>query len=139
MLEGIPTPLASGTNSDTAIVPASPTPDCEDSLTYLEDLNLPDGSTVQPGETLDKQWRVENSGTCNWHLGYRLNLISGEDLTGEPGLTLYPARSGTQAVIHIMITAPQEPGVYRSSWQAFNPLGIPFGDPLYIEFQVQNP
>ncbi len=52
-------------------VPIS-TPACINNLTYLEDLTLPDGTVVKPGESLDKRWLVENSGTCNWDENYRL-------------------------------------------------------------------
>jgi hypothetical protein len=52
---------------------------------------------------------------------------------------LFPARSGTQVEIRILFTAPQEPGVHRSAWQAYDPQGEIFGDPIFIEVVVQNP
>lgn len=118
--------------------PSLPTPtlDCEDGLWYISDLTIPDGTLVSPGDTIDKRWQVENSGSCNWNEGYRLRRISGEAL-GVPGeLALYPARSGTRAVIQILFTAPAEPGTYRSAWQAYNPQGEAFGDPVFVEIIV---
>jgi hypothetical protein len=52
---------------------------------------------------------------------------------------LFPARSGTQVEIRILFTALQEPGVHRSAWQAYDPQGEIFGDPIFIEVVVQNP
>lgn len=116
---------------------ATPTPACVPILTFLEDLTVPDGSLVTPGSILDKRWRVENSGTCNWDENYRLKLIAGPELGAKPEQALYPARSGTQAVLRIIFTAPEEPGPYRSAWQAYDPGGEPFGDPFFIEIVVQ--
>ncbi len=115
------------------------TPVCENNLRYLEDLSLPDGSLVSPGETLDKRWRVENNGTCNWDRRYRLKLIAGPSLGASEEQALYPARAGTQADLRILFTAPQEAGTYRSAWQAFSPEGQPFGDPIFIEVVVGTP
>ncbi len=118
---------------------ASATPQCTPQLRYLEDLSIPDGSIVQPGETLDKRWAVENAGNCNWDASYSLRLIAGPAMGAPESMPLYPARAGTQAVIRILFTAPQANGIYRSAWQAFDPRGVPFGDPIFIEIQVGGP
>jgi hypothetical protein len=117
----------------------SPTPACTADLTYLNDLTIPDGTLVEPGEILDKRWQVENSGTCNWDSGYSLRLVAGPDLGAPTEQGLYPARSNTRTMIRILFTAPQEPDTYRSEWQAFDPGGNPFGDSFYIEFTVTEP
>jgi len=115
----------------------SATQSCTSGLIYLEDLSLSDGTVVSPGESLDKRWRVENSGTCNWDARYNLTLVSGPDLGASENQALYPARIGSQAELRIQFTAPQEPGTYRSAWQAHDPQGQPFGDEVYIEIVVQ--
>ena len=120
----------------TPVVLPTSNPPCFDNLRYLEDQTIPDGSLVSPGEVLDKRWLVENNGSCNWEKDYRLTLISGFDLGAAPEQALYPARSGTQATIIIVFTAPAESGVYRSAWQASDPAGQPFGDPIFLEVQV---
>jgi hypothetical protein len=86
---------------------------------------------------LDKRWLVENSGTCNWDAGYRLKLVAGQSLGVPSEQALYPARSSAQASIRLVFTAPAAPGTYRSAWQAFNPQGIAFGDPIFIEVVVE--
>ncbi|RPI34879.1 MAG: hypothetical protein EHM70_01465, partial [Chloroflexota bacterium] len=117
----------------------TPTPPCTDLLTFLEDLTIPDGTAVGPGEALDKRWQVENSGTCNWDESYRVKLVAGPEMGAPSEQTLYPARSGTSAVIRIQFTAPSDPGAYRSAWQAYNPSGEPFGDPFFIDIIVTSP
>ena len=113
------------------------TPACIDNLTFLEDLSLPDGSVVSPGESLDKRWLVQNSGTCNWDERYRLKFISGAELNASIEQALFPARSGAQAILRISFTAPPGPGSYLSTWQAFNPQGQAFGDTVTLQVVVE--
>jgi hypothetical protein len=117
----------------------NPTPQCTNNLTYIQDITIPDGTPVTPGQTLDKRWRIQNSGTCNWDEHYRMKMVAGPGLGAPVEQALYPARSGSEAVIRIMFTAPADTGAYRSAWQAYDPQGEPFGDPFFIEVIVTNP
>jgi len=124
----VPTPTASFRSTQPA--------DCDDVLSYVDDLTIPDGTEVAPGSIIDKRWKVENSGTCSWDAGYRITHIKGPDLGASIEQPLYPALSHTTAVIRILYTAPNEPGIYRSEWKTVNPDGIPFGDAIYIVIEV---
>ena len=133
----IPVPT---TNTDSEALPGEerPTlvPECTNSLWFQEDLTIPDGTEVSPGEKMDKRWLVLNNGSCNWDDAYQVRLIAGPNI-GVPQLqALYPARSGTEAVIRMNFLAPQELGAYRSAWQAYDPDGQAFGDPFFIDFIV---
>lgn len=130
-----PSPTASPTMAPRL---PSATPACENGLRFMADITVPDGTIVSPGEQIDKQWQVENNGSCNWNEQYRLRRISGPPLNAPDEQALYPARSGTQAVIRILLVAPSEPGTYRSAWQAYSPLGEPFGDPIFVEILVSS-
>lgn len=129
-------PQSSPTNSE---IRPTITPECVDSLSFLEDLTFPDGSQVNPGDLLDKRWLIKNSGSCNWNEKYRIKLISGADLDVPLEQALYPARSGSEVTVRMIFSAPQEPGEYQSAWQAFNPNDEPFGDPFYIQILVEIP
>ena len=111
--------------------------ECTNNLTFLEDLTIPDNMFATFGLILDKQWLVENSGTCNWNAAYRLRNIGGAALGASEEIALYPARAGTQATLRILFTAPFTEGVYESAWQAIDANGNPFGDPIYIRIAVQ--
>jgi hypothetical protein len=111
---------------------------CINDLTYLDDLTIPDGTFVQRGALLDKQWEVQNTGTCNWIDGYTLQLIAGPGMGANPTQSLFPATSGSKLIIDIKFTAPYEIGTYHTGWQAFDTLGQPFGDPFYIEIVVSD-
>ncbi len=118
---------------------STPTVSCTDQLQWLYDLSIPDGSQVAPGALLEKQWQVKNTGTCNWNESYTLKLTAGIDMGATSPQMLVPARGGSEAVIQIQFTSPQDQGRYRSAWQAYNPSGQPFGDPVYIEIVVTTP
>jgi hypothetical protein len=111
--------------------------ECFNNLTFVEDITIPDNSFITFGARIDKQWLVENSGTCNWNSEYRLKHIGGAVLDAPEEIALYPARAGTRATIQILFTAPFIDGVYESAWQAHDPDGIPFGDPIYVRVVIQ--
>jgi len=128
--------VAPPTSLPTSSPTVSPT-ECSNNLTFVEDVTIPDNMFATFGLALDKQWLVQNSGTCNWNASYRLKHIGGAEL-GAPGeVALYPARAGTQATIQIWFTAPFTEGAYESAWQAMDPNGTPFGDLIYIRITVQ--
>ena len=110
--------------------------DCTNDLSFLEDLTIPDNSFIPFGAIIEKEWLVENSGTCNWTSAYRLLHIGGAIMEAPQEMALFPARAGTQATIHITFTAPFTEGIYESAWQAFDPNGLPFGDPIYMRILV---
>jgi Ig-like domain-containing protein len=125
----------------TIIVPTATTnpTDCINNLTFVSDLTIPDGTNITYGSTIDKQWQVQNSGTCNWNSSYQLHHIGGAALGAAEVLALYPAKSGTSATIQITFTAPFTDGDYESAWQAFDPNGVAFGDPIYMRITVVSP
>jgi hypothetical protein len=119
------------------IFPTTNPAECSNNLTFVEDLTIPDNMFATFGLALDKQWLVQNSGTCNWNSAYRLRNIGGAALGAPEEIALYPARAGTQATLRILFTAPFTEGVYESAWQAIDANGNPFGDPIYIRIAVQ--
>lgn len=117
-------------------VSPTPTPPCTNNLDFLEDLTIPDGTVVPAGAGIDKQWLVQNNGSCNWDVRYRLKFVGGDLLGAVAEQALYPARAGTQAIIRIHFTAPTATGTYKTAWQAFDPQGEPFGDAIFMEIVV---
>lgn len=121
------------------VAPTLSLEDCVSNLTFVTDLTIPDGTYITYGAAIDKQWLVQNSGTCNWTDKYRLRHIGGGELGASSELMLYPAKSGTEATIQITFTAPFTDGEYESAWQAFDAFGLSFGDPIYIRISVAAP
>lgn len=153
--EPTPTPFRPPTSipptqipSTTTPLPAAPTfaptitatPDegpCTNELTFLDDLTVEDGATFAPGASIDKQWLVQNDGTCDWDATYKLKWVGGYTLGVAEEQPLFPAAAGVQVTLRIVFTAPTEPGTYQTTWQALDPEGNLFGDTVYMEIVVQ--
>ncbi len=109
---------------------------CTDNLSFLDDITVDDGTSFLPSASIDKQWLVQNSGTCNWDLTYRVKWVGGDPMGAVQEQSLYPARAGTQATLRMTFTAPAESGSYESAWQAVDPNGNFFGDLIFIKIVV---
>lgn len=109
---------------------------CTDNFSFIEDATVEDGTSFLPGASIDKQWLVQNSGTCNWDDTYRLKWVGGDPMGAAEEQALYPARAGTQATLRVTFTAPAESGSYESAWQAVDPNGNFFGDLVFIKIVV---
>ncbi len=129
------TPLPVTTPEDEIERPTSE-PVCTNALWFFQDLTIPDGTQVSPGQRLDKRWLVQNAGTCNWDERYQIRLEAGPNMGVPQVQALYPARSNLEVTIRMNFIAPDEPGTYRSAWQAYDPDDLPFGDPFFIEVVV---
>jgi hypothetical protein len=131
-----------GSNLPTQPIPtAAPTsslnsPDCVDDFTFINDLNYPDGTEVSHASIIQKQWIVQNSGTCTWTSGYTIRNVDGPAMSANPSQALTSAVPGSQVTIAITFIAPTQPGEYKSSWQAFNPSGQSFSKSLWIDIIV---
>ena len=121
------------------IIPTTNPEECENNLSFVSDLTIADGTSVTYGSSIDKQWTVENNGTCHWNSDYRLRHIAGALLEAPEEIALYPARAGTQATLQITFTTPFTDGAYESAWQAFDPDGLPFGEPIYMRINAVAP
>ena len=131
------TVAASQTQPAVATIAPAPTDVCVNGASFIEDLTVPDGTSVSPGERLDKRWAVQNSGSCDWGSGYRLVQVDSGSLEGRDESALYPARAGENAVWQVELVAPQEPGEYLASWQARAPNGEFFGEQVFVLIEVQ--
>jgi hypothetical protein len=109
---------------------------CLNQLNFIDDLTIPDGTEVRPGQIIVKRWLIENKGSCNWNKAYSLQLISGLALGAETDQHLFPARQNTEAVLEITFSIPDNPGRYNTWWQAYDPDGNRFGDPVYMDISV---
>jgi hypothetical protein len=140
----VPTPspiiLPSPTTQILAQTQSTPleTSSCTNSLSFVSDETIPDGTKVMAGSTMDKRWKIKNNGTCNWDDKYTIRLIAGSEMGTKKEQALEPVRSQSEAVIRIIFTAPSDPSTHRSAWQAYDPKGQPFGDPFYIEIIVES-
>lgn len=136
-IAGAPTPIFFATQTFSAPFDTSTPEPCANDLTFISDISYPDNTVVFPNQTIDKQWLVQNTGTCNWDSTYRLLLVGGEAQGAQTESPLFPARAGAQAALRVIFTARIIAGQYQSAWQAYAPDGSAFGDTIYVIIIVQ--
>ncbi|MCW5876810.1 MAG: hypothetical protein KIS85_08000 [Anaerolineales bacterium] len=112
---------------------------------YVYDETFPDGTRVDPGQAMQKTWRLQNVGTCNWAAGeYELVFIAGNRMNGQSPLTVtFTVLAGNYANFSINMVAPAQPGTYRGDWMLRTKGGDVFGVgpdfdlPIWIEIVVR--
>ena len=113
------------------------TPPC-DSLTFVEDVTVPDDTIMSPGQDFIKTWRVKNIGSCPWGAGYELVYAGySDELSGRFQPLTEVVQPGQFVEISVQFRAPDETGEYISAWQMRNPAGITFPHPIYVKIIVQ--
>ncbi|HJS28524.1 MAG TPA: NBR1-Ig-like domain-containing protein, partial [Anaerolineales bacterium] len=108
----------------------------QDGALFLEDLTVPDGTEVAPGEIFLKRWKVRNSGTTTWGSGYSLAFFGDSQMGSPDALPVPAAKPGETAEISVSLRAPAEPGSHQSTWRLRNPSGQFIGDALFAMINV---
>ena len=110
---------------------------CTNQMGYLGDVNYNDGAVLAPGEKFTKEWEVINYSDCGWDEKYHLFFISGNQM-GAPDFVEIPhIPIGSKGKISVELTAPSEPGEYRSEWKLFGADNRFFGESLIAYIVVE--
>jgi hypothetical protein len=109
---------------------------------FVGDVTIPDGTTISPGTTFVKTWRLRNDGACAWTTAFNV-VYSGGNQLGGPAVQNLPGNVAPGQVIDISLTlvAPAKEGTYRGEWKLRDASGILFGlgktnVPFYVEIKV---
>ena len=108
-------------------------------LSYVADVTIPDGATLQPGEAFVKTWRVRNTGTAPWGAGYTLAFFADNKMDGPDAVPLPSAQPGETVEVSLMLSAPQTPGLHKSTWKGRDPQGRFFDYELFALIDVVDP
>lgn len=120
----------------TASAPAGTgTTDC-DNADFVTDVTIPDGTSLDPGETFTKTWRLKNVGTCSWTPSYSLVFSTGDAMSGPASQDLTANVNPGQTVdISVNLKAPSSPGSYTGYWKLSNAAGTTFAT-VYVDIKV---
>ena len=89
------------------------------------------------GAKVLQEWVVTNYSTCNWDEQYHLFFVSGNQMGAPDYVEIPHIPIGSKGKISIELTAPEEPGEYRSEWKLFGSDNRFFGESLVVEIVVQ--
>jgi hypothetical protein len=102
------------------------------------DVNIPDGTSMSPGQDFVKTWKVKNSGSCTWDANYKLVYAGYADkMSGQWQPLTQVVQPGQEVELSVQFKAPDQIGEYLSAWQMSNPRGITFPAAIYVEIIVQ--
>ena len=131
------TPAATPVPVMTAVPGPTATPaGCYDGMAYVQDVQVPDGTEMKPGQEFDKVWRIRNTGTCAWNNNYQLVFVQGDRMNGNSTPVTEKVNPGNVYDMTVKLKAPNSPGRYTGIWQMVNLKGIPFGERIWVKITV---
>ena len=105
------------------------------------DVNIPDNTTMTPGQDFTKTWLIKNIGNCAWGAGYKLIYSYGDKMSGEAQALTAAIAPGEEVQVSVNLKAPTLPGTYSVFWTLQNAKGIAFqgndNKVLYVQIVVQ--
>lgn len=121
-------PAATATPAPPSATPETPVPtndpNCTNLATFVEDVTIPDNSSVGAGQAFIKTWRIRNVGTCVWGPTYTLAHYS-EELMGAPVPVALSVTFPNQTLdISVPLTASTTAGPHRGNFVVLNPAGL---------------
>ncbi|XP_075519575.1 protein JOKA2-like isoform X2 [Primulina tabacum] len=107
---------------------------------FIQDVNILDGTAVEPLTPFTKIWRMRNNGTVAWPQKAQLVWIGGDKLSNLLSVELEIPATGL-AVDHeldvaVDFVSPDLPGRYISYWRMASPSGQKFGQRVWVLIQV---
>jgi hypothetical protein len=110
---------------------------CQQAATFLQDINVPDGTAFKPGDVFTKTWRMKNISSCDWGEGYTIAHMSDTPMSAVGVAPVRPTPSNANVDVSVSLTAPAEPGIYTSTWRLKDPTGQFFGNRVFVVIRVQ--
>lgn len=124
--------------------PLSPTPTGIDYLvSAVEDITIPDGDIVSPGENIIKTWRLTNGGLSPWTAGTRLVYVSGDQMGAEAVVLHRPVAPGQVVEVSVSLQTPTTEGTYQGYFMLQTDSGRLFGvgkagtDAFWVKISVK--
>ena len=112
---------------------------------FIQDINVPPGTSFASGTKFTKIWRVQNAGSCSWNRNFTLILVTGDAMGAKNQVPLGAVVApGATTDILLELVAPKSDGKYKSGWMIFNSSGQVFGigpkgtDFLWVDIRVKN-
>ena len=141
------TPVAGATQAPGLPTSAAPATvslgdECNNSV-FVEDVSIPDGTVLDPGEDFIKVWKIRNTGSCTWDEGYRFVFIGGDTAMDPVNFEFKNSSDfvvgGASINIPIPLTAPLTEGKYQGTWRMQSDSGFYFGQIVSVYFEVKKP
>lgn len=107
-----------------------------DNASFVADISIPDGTSMNGGQSFTKTWRIQNTGTTTWGSGYNLAFTGGDQMGAPSSISVPSTSPGNTVDLSINMTSPSSSGDYTGTWRMQNPQGQKFGDPIWVTINV---
>jgi hypothetical protein len=124
---------SAASSSSASSIPASSSSSaaaCTNNAAFIVDVTVPDGTSFNASQPFSKVWRVSNTGTCTWGVGYQFVFVAGEAMATT---TVYPVPQtapGATIDLPVAMTAPASAGPHAGQWRLRASNGALFGPTL---------
>jgi hypothetical protein len=110
---------------------------CTNNSAFVADVTIPDDTSMTPGQSFDKTWRLRNTGTCTWTIEYDVVFVDGNIMGGPASKPLVGSVApGSTVDVTLGLTAPATNGTFRGNWRLRNDGGVLFGVTFYVQIIV---
>jgi len=140
---GEPTTAPPTTAPPTAATPptAQPPAVCTPNSLFVRDVTVPDGTPLEPGDTITKTWRMRNTGDCTWDSRFSFVQIRGTSLLANPSeIPLPQVAPGAEVDVSVQVSLSLETplgSTQRATFQMRAPDGQFFGQTPFVEVLAQ--
>ncbi|CAG8481049.1 10357_t:CDS:10 [Ambispora leptoticha] len=117
---------------------------------FIEDVNVPDGTVLPSQAQFLKIWKMTNDGDVTWPATTALQFVGGQEMFNEahlkseqkqnvPQFKVGPLEPNKTVCITADLQAPAEPGRYVSYWRLTDGLGVGnrFGHRVWCDIIVE--
>ncbi|GAB4860650.1 hypothetical protein Ancab_035813 [Ancistrocladus abbreviatus] len=109
---------------------------------FIVDVNVIDGTIMDPKAPFTKIWRMRNNGKDTWPCGTKLLWIGGDKFSDTDSVEMQIPAEGLRVDgeldVAVDFTAPELPGRYISYWRMASPSGHKFGQRVWVLIQVDS-
>ena len=110
---------------------------CNDAV-WVNDVTVPDGTVMTPGQEFLKTWKIRNTGDCTWGAGYTVVYGGYNDrMNGAPAAITTSVTPGQEVEVSVQFKAPTKAGEYLSAWRMADPRGYAFGQFFFVKIIVR--
>lgn len=119
---------------------ASEAASCTNNAVFVRDVTVPDNTKVQTGSSIEKVWRLKNTGTCTWSTSYAVAFTRGSRMSAPWSVALpISVAPGSTVDVKVNMTAPSSSGTHRGDWRLKSSSGDWFGENFWVQVVVARP
>ncbi|KAL0738917.1 hypothetical protein Bca4012_015127 [Brassica carinata] len=107
---------------------------------FVLDVNVTDGTVVAPSAPFTKIWKMRNNGSLVWPRGTQIFWVGGDRFSNSLSVDLQIPAEGVptngELDVKVDFVAPELPGRYISYWMMASPIGVKFGQRVWVLINV---